>query len=195
MRARSVSFAIALGLILSGVACAGGGGGATSTASATTSPSDKASDEEFASHSDSKNGFTIQYPMDWEKQVGALGSAVLILSPREGDSDQFRENVNVLVQKLPDRMTLDQYTKLSLDQAPKLITRFDLLDQGSTQVAGRPAHRVHYRGEQGAFLLEWEQVWTVLGGQAFILTYTAERDRYSTYLRPAEAMFASFRLL
>ena len=194
MRARSVSLTIALGLTISGVACAGGGG-ATGTASSTTSPSDKASVEQLASYSDSKYGFTIQYPKDWEKQVGALGSAVAMLSPPEGDSDKFRENVNVLVQKLPDKMTLDQYTKLSLDQAPKLITGFDLLDQGPTQLAGRPARRIHYRGEQGAFRLELEQVWTVLGGQAFILTYTAERDRYGTYLRTAEAMFASFRLL
>jgi hypothetical protein len=194
MRARPLSSAIALGLIILGVACAGGGG-ATGTASPTSSPSDKVSYEEFASYSDSKYGFTIQYPKDWEKQVGALGSAVVMLSPREGDSDEFRENVNVLVQMLPDKMTLDQYTELSLDQASKLITGFDLLDQGSTQLAGRPARRIHYRGEQGAFRLEWEQVWTVLGGQAFIVTYTADRDRYDTYLRTAEAMFASFRLL
>jgi hypothetical protein len=194
MRTRLFSFAIAVALTISGVACASGGG-ATGTASSTSSPSDNVSSEEFASYSDSKYGFTLQYPKDWEKQVGAMGSAVVILSPREGDSDKFRENVNVLVQTLPDKMTLDQYTKLSLDQAPNLITGFDLLDQGATQLAGRPARRVHYRGEQGAFRLEWEQVWTVLGGQAFVLTYTAERDRYGTYLRTAEATFASFRLL
>jgi len=176
------------------VACASGGG-ATGTASSPSSSSDNVSYEEFASYSDSKYGFTLQYPKDWEKQAGAMGSAVLILSPREGDSDTFRENVNVLVQTLPDKMTLDQYTKLSLDQAPKLISRFDLLDQGPTQLAGRPARRVHYRGEQGVFRLEWEQVWSVLEGQAFVLTYTAERARYGTYLRTAEAMFASFRFL
>jgi hypothetical protein len=193
MRTRPLSSAIALGLIILGVAC--GGGGATGPVSPTSSPSDKMSHEDFGSYSDSKYGFTIQYPKDWERQVGALGSAVLILSPREGDSDNFRENVSVLVQMVPDKMTLDQYTELSLDQASKLITGFDLLDQGSTQLAGRPARRIHYRGEQGAFRLEWEQVWTVLGGQAFILTYTADRDRYGTYLRTAEAMFASFRLL
>jgi eukaryotic-like serine/threonine-protein kinase len=194
MRTRLCSFAIALGLAISGVACASGGG-AGGKASSTSSPSDNVSYEEFASYSDSKYGFTLQYPKDWEKQVGAMGSAVVILSPREGDSDKFRENVNVLVQTLPDKMTLDQYSKLSLDQAPKLITGFDLLDQGPTQLAGRPARRVHYRGEQGSFRLEWEQVWTVLGGQAFILTYTAERDRYEMYLRTAEATFASFRLV
>jgi hypothetical protein len=183
---------MAVGLTISGVACAGG---ATGTASPTRSPGDNVSYEEFASYSDSKYGFTIQHPKDWEKQVGAMGSAVVMLSPREGDSDKFRENVNVLVQKLPDKMTLDQYTKMSLEQAPTLITGFDLLDQGSTQLAGRPARRVHYRGEQGSFRLEWEQVWTVLGGQAFILTYTADRGRYGAYLRTAEAIFASFRFL
>jgi serine/threonine-protein kinase len=119
---------------------------------------------------------------------------VLLLSPLEGTSDDFRENVNVLVQALPDKVSLDDYTKLSLDQAPKLITGFDLLDQGSTILAGTPAHQVHYRGAQGTFRLEWKQVWTVRNGRAFVLTYTAERERYEADLPTAEAVFATFRL-
>jgi len=123
-----------------------------------------------------------------------LGSAVALLSPLEGSSDNFRESVNVLVQTLPDKMTLDEYTKLSLDQASKLITGFDLLDQGSTTVAGSPARQMHYRGQQGVFRLEIKQVWMVQDGKAFVLTYTAEREQYTADLPTAEAMFASFRL-
>ncbi|HYT79627.1 MAG TPA: hypothetical protein VEQ37_10305 [Actinomycetota bacterium] len=121
-----------------------------------------------------------------------MWGAVALLSPLEGSSDDFRENV--IVQTLPDKMTLDEYTKLSLDQAPKLITGLDLLDQGSTILAPSPARHVHYRGQQGVFRLEIRQVWTVQDENAFVLTYSAEREQYAADLPTAEAMFASFRL-
>lgn len=182
----------AVALFLIGAGCSGKS--PPRAASPTGSQPSTGSTAGFETYRDAKYDFTIGYPKDWDKQEGTLGSAVLLLSPLEGSSDEFRENVNVLVQTLPDKMSLDQYTKLSLDQAPKLITGFDLLDEGSTNLAGSPAHQVHYRGEQGSFRLEWKQVWTVRDGKAFVLTYTAERKRYGADLAVAETMFGTFRL-
>jgi hypothetical protein len=62
--------------------------------------------------------------------------------------------VNVLVQTVADRMSLGEYTRLSLDEAPNLITGFDLLDDGPAMLSEATAHQVHYRGEQGAFRLD-----------------------------------------
>jgi serine/threonine-protein kinase len=181
-------------IVLSLIAAGCGGKSTPRGAGPGASQPSSASTAGFETYTDAKYDFTIGYPKEWDKQEGAAGSAVAFLSPQESASDDFRENVNVLVQMLPDKVTLDQYTKLSLDQAPKLITGFDLLDEGSTTLAGSPAHHVHYRGEQGAFRLEWKQVWTVQNGRAFVLTYTAERERYGADLTIAGAMFATFRL-
>ncbi len=147
-------------------------------------------------YTDTTSGFSIGYPADWDKQEGAAGTIVAFLSPAEGASDDFRENLNAAVEALPNSsITLDEYTQAVLGKLPTVITGFNLLDQRSTRLGGDPAHRVHYQGEQGTFKLEWEQVWVVHGKQAFILSYAAERDRYQADLSTAEAMFASFKLL
>ncbi len=182
----------AVALFLIGAGCGGKSSSPPARPNAPHPPS--ASTAVFETYKDAKYDFTIGYPKEWDRQEGVLGSAVALLSPLEGSSDNFRESVNVLVQTLPDKMTLDEYTKLSLDQASKLITGFDLLDQGSTTVAGSPARQMHYRGQQGVFRLEIKQVWMVQDGKAFVLTYTAEREQYTADLPTAEAMFASFRL-
>jgi eukaryotic-like serine/threonine-protein kinase len=183
------------GIVLSLVAVGCGGNGSSSPPSgpATSVPSGVPT-ADFETYTDVAEGFTIAYPKHWEKREGALGSSVLILSPTEEPSDDFRENVNVLVQTVPEETSLGEYTRLSLDEAPKVIMGFDLLDDGPAMLSGAPAHQVHYRGEQGAFRLEWKQVYALKNGKAFILTYTAERDQYEAGLPTAEAMFASFRL-
>jgi eukaryotic-like serine/threonine-protein kinase len=194
VKGRSFLVVLTVGLVATAGSCSSGGPGG-SPSSPRVSPSASVQHAGLVSYTNTAQGFSIRYPQGWEKREGALGTAVLLLSPREGTSDEFQENVNVLVQKVPDKMSLEEYSKLSIEQAPKLITGFRLLDQGSTTLGESPAHRIHYRGEQGAFHLEWEQVWSVLEGQAFIITYTAERDRYQMYRPTAEAMIASFRLL
>ena len=183
---------VSIGLSMVVAAC---GKSSTGTSAKNGTPLPSGSTAGFQTYTDATYGFNIGYPSEWERQQGAAGSAVAFLSPVEGTSDDFRENVNVLIQTLPDgSFTLEKYTQLSLQQAPSLITGFHLLDQGSTSLSGSPADRVHYQGEQGNFLLEWEQVWTVKDGKAFILTYTAKRDRYQAQLGTAESMFTTFRL-
>lgn len=175
---------VTVALLFSAVACVGEG------------PSQRLPGQgDFQTYADEAHGFTIGYPSEWHRQEGVAGSQVAFLAPPEGTSDAFRENVNVVVQVLPEAsLTLDLYTKLSLEQAPTIITGFRLLDQGSTTLSGAPAHEVHYRGKQGIFRLEWGQVWTVEDGKAYVLTYTAERKRYEADRATAEAMFETFRL-
>ncbi|MGH2573575.1 MAG: hypothetical protein ACRDGU_08890 [Actinomycetota bacterium] len=136
-----------------GMGCSGANGTKDASTSATS-----ASEEGFISYTDATYRFKIAFPNTWDKQEGeglALGSfrvAVMFLAPLEEPSDDFRENVNVGVQMLPDEsMTLDDYTELSVDQAPLLITGFELLEQSSATLSGQPAHQMHYRGAAGDF--------------------------------------------
>ena len=123
------------------------------------------------------------------------GAAVTFLSPSEGPDDRFRENVNVLVQDLPfSTMTLRQYTETSLSQATSQIPDLKLLSSNPTLLADREAQRVTYSGQQGGHFLEWEQVWLVDRGRAYVITLTAELSRFYTIHATAEAVIQSFAL-
>jgi len=127
--------------------------------------------------------------------VGNVGAAVTFLSPSDGPDDRFRESVNVLVQDLPfSMMTLRQYTDTSLSQATGQIPDFTLLSSNPTLLADREAQRVIYRGQQAGYDLEWEQVWLVDRGRAYVVTLTAELSRFATIHATAEAVIQSFAL-
>lgn len=163
--------------------------------SARTSEPSAASSAGYLTYVDSTYGFRIQYPPDWTESVGSAGAVVAFVSPPQSAADDFKENVNVLVQNLPDpSMSLGQYTDLSLRQAGSIIDGFKLLASGPSTLAGRSAQRVMYLGQSGNHDLKFDAVWLVEKGRAYVLTYTATRDSFDAFRPTAEAIIESFSL-
>jgi len=124
-----------------------------------------------------------------------MGAIVAFIAPREGASDVFQENVNILVQDLSAQpMTLDEYTQLSVSQIGQVITDSNILDSSAVTLAGIPGHRVVYTGKQGQYDLKWMQVWTMQNNKAYVISYTAETGKYSTFLGTVQEMIDSFEI-
>jgi hypothetical protein len=140
-------------------------------------------------------GIRIKYPADWTKQEQVMGMVVAFLAPRESGSDVFQENVNIIVQDLSDQpMTLAEYTELSIAQIEQFITDASILDSSAVTLAGIPGHKVVLTGRQGQYDLKWMQVWTVQNNKAYVISYTAEISKYSTFLGTAQEMIDSFEI-
>ncbi|MBL4755623.1 MAG: hypothetical protein JKY52_18780 [Flavobacteriales bacterium] len=70
---------------------------------------------DWSTYTDSNNRFSLSYHNTWEKQN--KGTTTLFLSPKEGEKDQFRENVNIMAQDLSSQpLTLEEYTDLTKQQ-------------------------------------------------------------------------------
>jgi len=187
---RVVARAGLLGLAgLLGTACTLG-----ANPSAITSLPSPASTAGYLTYVNSSFGFRIKYPPDWSPQAGSAGAAIAFVSPAQGSSDSFRENVNVLVEDLADpSMSLGQYTDTSLRQAKTAIDAFRLLRSGPATLASRSAERVIYLGQIGRDL-KFESVWLVEKGRAYVVTYTATPDAFAGTAPTAEAVIGSFEL-
>lgn len=179
--------------LLAGLLASSCGFGASPSArSSLPSPASQAA---YLTYGDSTYGFRIKYPPAWSEEVGTAGSVVAFLSPQQGGSDDFRDNLNVLVQDLPDPSTpLSEYTRLSLRQAPQIIDGFKLLTSGPSTLASRSAWRVTYLGQSGNHDLEFEAFWLVEKGRAYVLTFTAARAAFDAFEPTTEAMIDSFQL-
>jgi len=124
-----------------------------------------------------------------------MGAVVVFFAPTEGPSDIFQDNVNIIVQDLSAQpMTLDEYTELSLGQIEQFITDPSILDSSAVTLADIPGHRVVYTGKQGQYDLKWMQVWTVQNNKAYVISYTAETSKYSTFLETVQEMIDSFEI-
>lgn len=139
--------------------------------------------------------FEIKYPSNWIKKEQVMGSVVVFLSPRESASDIFQENLNVMIQDLSTQpMTPEEYLDLSLNQI-RQITDSNIIDLSETTLVNSPAHKIVYTGKYNQHNLKWMQVWTIKNNKAYIITYTAEIDKYSDFLEIIQKMINSFKLV
>lgn len=142
--------------------------------------------------------FNIQlpYPENYTLKEGVMGTVVYFLSEKDGLTDLFQENFNIVVQDFSAQpMTLEEFTDLSLGHVSSLITDAQILSSQKTTLAGKPAYEVIYTGKQGQYNLKWKQKWALVGNTAYVLTYTAEIDQFDQYLKIFNHMFDSFKIV
>ncbi len=141
-------------------------------------------------------GIRMKYPNGWEKRedAGAAGFMVIFLSQQEDPFDQFRENVNLFIERLPQPMTVEQVAAANretmLQQMP-----INFVEEATKDIlGGLPAYRVSYTGPLGQLAGKWLQYYAVKGDKAYTLTYTAEAGKYQKFSGVVQQIIASLEI-
>lgn len=144
----------------------------------------------------SKSSYSIQYPKDWTlDESGQMGTSFILFSPLESSNDQFKENINLLIQDVSQyNMDLDKYTKVSEDQIKSVITNAKSIESKRVKNKDNEYHKLIYTGEQGVFKLKFEQYYWVLDNTAYVLTLTGEQDKFDQIKGLGESILNSFEL-
>ncbi len=122
-----------------------------------------------------------------------MGTSVMSLSPLENSSDQFRENVNVVVEKLRKEMSLDDYMSQNLANLPRFITDFKEIGSGNTRIGDVDAKWLAYTGRMGTSSLQFKQYFMVRDDRAYVITGTATEESYPHYENVFEQTTESFQ--
>jgi hypothetical protein len=140
--------------------------------------------------------YSIQYPGDWELSTsGQMGTTFMILSARSSDQDQFRENVNLLIQDLSGQnINLDKYVEISEGQIKTMITDGNIIESKRLNLNGLTFHKEIYTGRQGIYNLKIEQYYCVERQKAYILTLTCEVKEFEKFKDTGERILNSFKL-
>ncbi len=137
------------------------------------------------------SGVSLKYPSGWSVEASSAGSPLIVfLDP---SSETFRRNVNVLRQSQAEPFTLDAYTQLSLKQIND-IPGATTGESRPTTLSGSPAYRLAYRADLGSGDLRFLAVWTVRSGKAWLVTYTADPDRFDAGLPDVERLLTTIEL-
>jgi serine/threonine-protein kinase len=163
-----------------------------SVTQATGSPSGTTtSDGNLQRYESDEHGFSLGYPDGWTLQDLQDSPADVALAADESAADGFAENVNVLVQQVPEGLTLDQYTQTS-KQGLETLQGFELGSEGSTNLGGESATWLEYEAVQQGVLLQFWQVWTVRGPKAYVVTYTGRGEGFDRFRMDVESIVRSF---
>lgn len=139
-------------------------------------------------------GVRIKYPSDWEKNSQAEGVIVIFTSPKTDVSNKSAV-LTVTTQDLSAQpMTLEEYTKLSLEEF-KQLPSVGLLDSSATTLDGRPAHRFIYTMKVGQLTIKNMGLYTIKGNTLYGLLCIAEKSKYDEFSDDLQEMISSFEII
>ena len=144
----------------------------------------------------SNDKFEIKYPSDWDvDQSGLMGTSFLIFSQITDESDNFKENVNLLVQDLSEnKLTLDTFVESSENQIETAFVNGKLISSDRIKNNGREYHKLVFAGEQQIYDLQFEQYYWVIEDEAYVLTLTCEIDQFNNYKEVGEKILNTFKI-
>jgi len=150
--------------------------------------------EETAWKTNTEAGISIKCPEDWTNQKGLMGTTIFVASPLESEKDGFSENVNLVVEDLQGmEIGIEEYAEFTKAQIEALITNSKILKAEKITFQEKDAYTMEYTGQQGQYKLHWKQIYFIKKGKAYILTYTAEGDKFAKYLPTADRIIQSFK--
>jgi hypothetical protein len=157
------------------------------------------------SQSDSPNQLTIfvresyklQYPSSWTVDTSRkMGTDFIFFSPKENDTDKFRENVNLLVQDLTGQnIDLGKYAEITEKEIKEMATEGVIYESKKIIKPDKSEYyKMIYGMTQGIFKLKIEQYFFIKNDKAFIMTFTAELNKFDSFLSVGEQILNSFML-
>ena len=144
-----------------------------------------------------QSNYSVQYPSNWElDQSGKMGAIFFMLAPVESPADNFKENVNLMIQDLTGmNIDLDKFTQISIDQIKTQAVKGKLIESKRMKNKTREYQKVIYTSDQNGFHLKYEQLYYVKNNKAYFLTLTCEQTKFDAYKAEGEKILNSFKLI
>ena len=140
--------------------------------------------------------YSIEYPSGWElNKSGQMGTKFILFSQLTSKDDQFKENVNLIIQDLTGHnIDLNQYVEISENQIKTMITDGNIISSERLNKNGKEFQKVIYTGKQGIYDLKFEQYYWVENNNAYVLTLTCEVTEFSDFKIIGENILNSFKI-
>jgi eukaryotic-like serine/threonine-protein kinase len=149
--------------------------------------------------------FSLSFPKNWEVRENIMGATVVGLAPTStssGKAEEFRENINIVVETLPQTMTTKSYYDESLKLLKKLFTDFKIEKTGhgsfdrqvaQSQMDKSDPYWTVYTHRMGKLRAKVLQYMSVVGKTAFVITCSATPQTYEKFRPMFEASIKTFK--
>ena len=152
---------------------------------------------EVKSGTESKGGdsYDITPPDGWTKNVDySQGHRITFLySPIEGDDDTFRENINVLTERV-GKANMDDYLDLNISNMETSLTGFTHRKVSDISIKGQDYKSMLYSHNYEGVEIDARVLITIKDGTAYIITCSAPKGRYDRWHEDFEKAIRSFEI-
>lgn len=143
---------------------------------------------------DGRGRFSIVPPAGWQTKEDVRGSGAAFVEPPQSPTDDFRENINIVVTQLPADMGLEAYVKANDGNMAKLATGYEELESAAVDLNGQAARRTVFKHKVGALDLQVLCYLLIKDGGGYALICTARADAYKDHEPIFERTCRTFRI-
>ena len=138
------------------------------------------------------DGFSLVFPPGWARKENVMGTTVMAMRPEEA-GEEFRENVNVVVERLASPMDVGEYLSLSLANLSRLLAEGAELEVADAELGGAPAKRIIYETTLGQVRVKGLLVLAVKGQRGYAMTCSATPETFETFRPTFDEIAGTFR--
>jgi serine/threonine-protein kinase len=141
--------------------------------------------------------FSIQHPDTFEMDISTImqGLNFVLSAPKSSPDDLFRENISLAIQNLGGlNISLDYFVDFSKNQIEQQIFNGYVVESKRVRANNSEFHLLIYTGRHGHFNLKWMQHIMIKNERAYVLTFTAEQDRFDNYAEVAAKIMNTFKI-
>lgn len=150
---------------------------------------------DFLIDEDRAEGYSMKYPEDWNVVYRKQGAIAHYLSPQEGRTDSFRENVSLFKSKPLPVALLDDYVDLQVNQLRNSMLDFQLVKRKNMKLDGRKAQQIVFKGNQENMAFQFMQIYAADDKGVYSICFVSEQDVYDDYKKILKKMVRSFKIL
>jgi eukaryotic-like serine/threonine-protein kinase len=138
-----------------------------------------------------KAAYSVKYPDTWMVDASTGAKQFTVNAPSDGEGDVFTENVNMVSYPVTgyNSKTYAAYSKTYL---PQKVKNFKVTEEKAFTQGGKEGYFIVFTGKQEGQLLKWKQVYFIVNGMGYVLTFTAQQPVYNQYIKTATQILNSF---
>lgn len=119
--------------------------------------------------------------------------AIFLMSDREGSTDMFQENLNVIIERVGD-ISFDSYMELTESNMDKFLQKYKKRGIKDITVDGTPAKSFDYSHSMGMYDIDANAVILMKNEKAYIITSTALAGGMSKWKPKFDEAIQSFHV-
>src|SRR5918995_1871335 len=156
----------------------------------------------YLTYKNSRYGFEIQYPSNWEKidfgqaiEEDDRHIVVTFLSPPEDALDLFREYLVIQVGMLMVHRSLEQNVDAQINSLRDSLPDFGIVESNATTlVGGNRAHTLVYTFKVGEDEYKVTEFWIIKADKLYYLKYSTESEKSDNHGSTIRKMIESFKI-
>ncbi len=142
-------------------------------------------------------GFAMEFPDFWTHAVDKDSEMVSFITPAEGYSDEYIDNVTVV--RLEGKESFDEFAKKHRTQLEQELLNYKLVSEKNYEIGGEDGYQIVYESstgkEENATQMRFLQIITKKGDHIYMVSYIADFSSYSYFLTYFNKMIETFEFV